>query len=89
MSRLTLYECVVNVYIQRQFLIRNWTIKPLSGLFISSAFEGWGAGAGGGLIKTGGLFEKGGSFNLEMMMQVSVLHRELEYKEEKLGYKKF
>ena len=26
MSRLTLYECVVNVYIQRQFLIRNWTI---------------------------------------------------------------
>ena len=26
-SRLTLYECVVNVYIQRQFLIRNWTIK--------------------------------------------------------------
>ena len=36
-----------------------------------------------------GLFEKGGSFNLEMMMQVSVLHRELEYKEEKLGYKKF
>ena len=37
----------------------------------------------------GGLFEKGGSFNLEMMMQVSVLHRELEYKEEKLGYRKF
>ena len=36
-----------------------------------------------------GLFEKGGSFNLEMMMQVSVLLRELEYKEEKLGYKKF
>ena len=36
-----------------------------------------------------GLFEKGGSFNLEMMMQVSVLHRELEYKEEKLKYKKF
>ena len=26
-SRLTLYECVVNVYIQRQFLIRNWTIE--------------------------------------------------------------
>ena len=61
------------------------SIKPLSGLFISSAFEG----RGGGLIETGGLFEKGGSFNLEMMMQVSVLHRELEYKEEKLGYRKF
>ena len=34
-SRLTLYECAVNVYIQRQFLIRHWTIfgkimlKPL------------------------------------------------------------
>ena len=25
-SRLTLYECVVNVCIQRSFLIRNWTI---------------------------------------------------------------
>ena len=25
-SRLTLYECVVNVCIQRWFLIRNWTI---------------------------------------------------------------
>ena len=24
-SRLTLYECVVNVYIQRSFFIRNWT----------------------------------------------------------------
>ena len=24
-SKLTLYECVVNVYIQRSFLIRNWT----------------------------------------------------------------
>ena len=61
------------------------SIKPLSGIFISSAFEG----RGGGLIEMVGLFEKGGSFNLEMMMQVSVLHRELEYKEEKLKYKKF
>ena len=46
-------------------------------------------GGGGGLIEMGGLFEKGGSFNLEMMMRVSVLLRELEYKEEKLKYKKF
>ena len=36
----------------------------------------------------GGLFERGGLFNLETKM-VSVLHKELEYKEEKLKYKKF
>ena len=37
----------------------------------------------------GGLFEKGGGglFNLEKMI-VSVLHKELEYKEEKLEYSK-
>ena len=29
-SRLTLYECVVNVCIQRWFVIRNWTINLLS-----------------------------------------------------------
>ena len=34
-----------------------------------------------------GLFEKGVLFNLEMMMQVSVLHKELEYKVEKLNCK--
>ena len=33
----------------------------------------------GGLIETGGLFERGGLFNLERTM-VSVLHKELEYK---------
>ena len=37
----------------------------------------------------GGLCEKGGSFILEIMMQVSVLHKELEYKVEKLNCKKF
>ena len=42
----------------------------------------------GGLIETGGLFERGGLFNLETTM-VSVLHKELEYKVEKLKYKKF
>ena len=43
----------------------------------------------GGLIETGGLFERGGGlFNLEKTM-VSVLHRELEYGEEKLKYKTF
>ena len=36
----------------------------------------------------GGLFEREGLFNLETM-RVSVLHKELEYKVEKLKYKKF
>ena len=39
-------------------------------------------GGGGGLIETGGLFK------LETTM-VSVIHKELEYKVEKLKYKKF
>ena len=43
---------------------------------------------GGGLIETGGLFERRGLFNLEMTM-VSVLHKELECKVEKLRYKTF
>ena len=36
----------------------------------------------------GGLIETGGLFNLETTI-VSVLHKELEYKVEKLKYKKF
>ena len=59
-----------------------YTVNPLfsppGGLFISSPFEGGGEG----LIETGGLF------NLETTM-VSVLHKELEYKVEKLEYKTF
>ena len=60
------------------------TVKPLlspppppGGLFISSPFKR-------------GLTEMGGLFNLEITM-VSVLHKELEYKDivEKLKYKKF
>ena len=50
---------------------------PPGGLFISSSFE-W-VGGGGGLIETGGLFK------LEKTV-VSVLHKELEYKVEKLKY---
>jgi len=43
----------------------------------------------GGLTEKGGLFERrGGLFHLETTM-VSVLHKELEYKVEKLKYKKF
>ena len=52
---------------------RNSSIKPPGGLFISSRFE---VGGGGGL------------FNFELT-RVSVLHKELEYKVEKLKYKKF
>ena len=50
-------------------------LSPLGSLFISSSFE-----EGGGVIETGGLI-------LENTM-VSVLHKELEYKVEKLKYKK-
>ena len=53
---------------------RNSSIKPPGGLFISSPFEGWGGG--------------GGLFNFELT-RVSVLHKELEYKVEKLKYKTF
>ena len=42
----------------------------------------------GGLIETGGLFERGSLSNSEKTM-VSVLHKELEYEVEKLKYKKF
>ena len=58
---------------------RKSSIKPSppGGLFISCSFDG-----GGGLIETGALF------NLETTM-VSVLHTELQYKVEKLKYKKF
>ena len=38
---------------------------------------------GGGLIETGRLFKRGSLFNLETTI-VSVLHKELEYKVEKL-----
>ena len=60
---------------------RKSSIKLPGGLFISSPFEG------GGLYRDGSLFERGGLFNLEQTM-VSVLHKELEYKVEKLKYKK-
>ena len=52
----------------------NPVLSPPEGLFISSPFER-------------GLQRDGGLFNLEKTM-VSVLHKELEYKVEKLKYKK-
>ena len=42
----------------------------------------------GDLTETWGLFEMGGLFNLKTTM-VSVLHKELDCKVEKLKYKKF
>ena len=57
-----------------------YTVNPLlssgvgGGSFISNPFEGW-------------LNRDGGLFNLEETM-VSVLYEELEYKVEKLKYKK-
>ena len=64
-------------------IYRKSSIKLPGGLFISSPFEG----GVGGLYRDGSLFERGGLFNLEQTM-VSVLHKELEYKVEKLKYKK-
>ena len=55
----------------------NPLLNPPGSLYISSPF-----GGGGGLIETVGLL------NLEMTM-VSVLHKELKYKVERLKYKKF
>ena len=51
-------------------------IPPRGGLVISNTFEGWGR-----------LFDNAGLFNLANKM-VSVLHKELECKVEKLKYKK-
>ena len=63
--------------------VRKASHKPPGGLFISSQFEG----GGGGGNRDGGLILEGSLFNLQNTM-VSVLHRELEYKVEKLKYKK-
>ena len=56
---------------------RKSSIKPPPGTYLFRAHL-----TGGSLIETGGLF------NLETTM-LSVLHAELQYKVEKLKYKKF
>ena len=77
--------CRITVSGQRRY--HKSSIKPPGGggggLFISSPFE-----TEGGLIETGGLFERRGLFNLKTTM-ASVLHKELEYKVQKLKYKTF
>ena len=66
-------------YIEVFFSYRKSSIKlPRGGLIISSSFEGEGLNRDGGL----------NMFNLETKM-VSLLHKELEYKVEKLKYRKF
>ena len=55
----------------------NLTINPLFHL----------RGVGGGLIEMGGFFERGGLFNLAKVM-VSIFHKELERRVEKLRHMK-
>ena len=75
-------SCRITVSGQRRY--HKSSIKPPGGgLFISKPFE-----AEGGLIETGGLFERRSFFNLKTTM-ASVLHKELEYKVQKLKYKTF
>ena len=57
--------------------INSLLSPPPESLFISRPFEGGR-----------GLFDRGGLYNLQTTM-VSVLHKELENKVEKLKYKKF
>ena len=77
-------SCRITVSGQRRY--HKSSSKPPGGgggLFISSPFE-----AEGCLIETGGLFERRGLFNLKTTM-ASVLHKELEYKVQKLKYMTF
>ena len=63
---------------------RKSSIKPPGGIIYFKPI--WGGG-GGGLKEMGGFFKGGGLFNLKTTM-VSVLHKELDCKVEKLKYKK-
>ena len=65
-----------------KLLYRKSSIKPPSpGAYLFQAH------LRGSLIEMGGIFKREGLFNLEKTT-VSVLHKELEYKVEKLKYKK-
>ena len=63
--------------------IRNPPLSPLEGLFISNLLGGGGGGGGGLNRDVRGVFERRGLFHLERTM-VSVLHKELDYKGEKV-----
>ena len=81
------YKYWLNYFFRIKWSVTLFYVKYASiisgGLFISSPFE-----VERGLIETGGVFERGGLFNSERTM-VSVPHKEVEYGEEKLKYKKF
>ena len=62
-------------YLETSIDQHQLTIKPIKPL------------GGQGLIEIGGYLRDGGLFNVEKTM-VSVLHKELEYKVEKLKYKR-
>ena len=67
---------------------RNSFIKPPKRLIYFKAPIWRGGGGGVELIEAGGLFERGGLFNVERTT-VSFLHKEVEYGVEKLKYKTF
>ena len=64
-------------YLETSIDQHQLTINPIKPL----------GGGGQGLIEIGGYLRDGGLFNVEKTM-VSVLHKELEYKVEKLKYKR-
>ena len=66
----------------------GYTVNPLLRAYLFQAHLRRGGGGRGGLNRYGGLISEGGLFNLDTTM-VSVLHKKLEYKVEKLKYKKF
>ena len=68
-------------YLETSIDQHQLTIKPIK------PRGGGGGGGGRGLIEIGGYLRDGGLFNVEKTM-VSLLHKELEYKVEKLKYKR-
>ena len=64
----------------------QWTIKPQAGAYLFQAHLRGGGGEGG-RNRDAGIILEGGLFNLEKTM-VSVLHKAVDYKVEKLKNKK-
>ena len=89
MSKKNFFRCILYCKAHKGCLkteiFCKYSIKPALVLFILSRF----GGGGGSLIETKALFEKAGGcfFNFEKTI-VSVLHEVLEYKVDKLKYKK-